>query len=222
MAPYIMGNGPRKAFVMAKEPSAGKTEASSWATGRMIKPMVEVDSFTLTAMHMRVTGLMIKLKVEEHTSTWTAPSTSVTGKKIDNTATELRPGQIMPNMRATMNMARSMESVHSSGRMAHLILVSSTTIISTAREFTHGLTTGFTKENGERIKCMAKERSHGQTEGSMSANMLKIRREAMANSSGLMDDATEASGSTGNNTGREPMSPAVAKKNMANGKTVRE
>ena len=91
-------------------------------------------------------------------------------------------------------MVRSTASELSSGPMALLILESFTTIISTAKASTLGLTIENTKATGEQTKCMAKVLSIGQMVESMLENTPKIRRKAMENSFGPMVDAIEVNG----------------------------
>jgi len=116
------------------------------------------------------------------------------GKKIDKMAMELKPGQIMLNMKEIMNLAKNMESELSNGRMAPLILVNSIIIIYMGKVFIPGLIIGNMKVNGEQIKCMEKEILHGLMVENMLENMLMIKRKAMANLYGQMDDAIGVNG----------------------------
>ena len=170
----------------------------------------------------RESGSMIKHKVEVHMSILTAPNTSETGKKIDSTDMVLRPGQIMPDMKVTMNSGRSTELEPSSGQMDLLILENSTIITSTAKVCTPGLTIENTRANGEPTRCMAKALSLGLTEESMSVSTLKTKRKATANLSGQMVDATEENGSTESSMEKDLLFPAQAKRNTVNGKTAKE
>ena len=68
-----------------------------------------------------------------------------------------------------------------------------------------GLTTEFTKENGDQTKCMEKERSHGPTVGNMLVSMPKIKSVVMENSYGQMEGAIEASGSMVSNMAKALM-----------------
>ena len=52
--------------------------------------------------------------------------------------------------------------------------------------------------------------------------MPKTRKRVTVNSSGQMADATEVNGSMENNMEKELTLPALAKKNMENGETVKE
>lgn len=71
--------------VRAKEPKSGKMAASTWATGKMTRRTVRVDSSTQMVTSLRVIGTMIRLMAAVFTSIWTALNISVIGKKIDNT-----------------------------------------------------------------------------------------------------------------------------------------
>ena len=82
---FTKENGLKKVSGLVKALKSGKTEASTWATGRMIKPTVREDSSTLTVMSTRENGKMIRLMEEEPTNMLTAQSMLVTGKKTDNT-----------------------------------------------------------------------------------------------------------------------------------------
>jgi hypothetical protein len=62
----------------------------------------------LTEMSTKVIGLMIRLKEEELMNIWMVLNTWENGEKIANTDMESRVGQIMPNMKAIMNMERNM------------------------------------------------------------------------------------------------------------------
>jgi len=117
-----------------------------------------------------------------------------TGKRIANTAMESKTGQIMPGMRATTNLERSIVLVLLSGLMALLTLVNSITTTSMERECTHGQTTENTRENGEPTRCTAKVPLPGLMAESTSESMPRIRRKATENSSGQMADAIEENG----------------------------
>jgi len=131
-------------------------------------------------------------------------------------------GQMLPNMRATTNSAKSMESVLLSGPTDQPISVNSIITISTGKVFTLGQITGSTKENGGPTKCTVRELLHGLMAESILVSMLKTRKRAMESSYGLTVAATEANGSTENSMVRAPMSLVLAKKNTANGKTEKE
>ena len=69
----------------------------------MIKQMEREGLFMLMEIYMKEIGLMIKRREEGFMSTWMEPSILETGKKIDNTAMELRLGQMELNMKEIMN-----------------------------------------------------------------------------------------------------------------------
>lgn len=167
-------------------------------------------------------GSTIRHMVVELTSIWTVPNTSATGKRINSMAMVSKPGQMLPNMKATTNSARSMESVLLSGPTDQPTSVNSIITISTEKEFTLGPTTASMKENGEPTKCTVKVLLHGLTEESILVSMPKTRKRATESSYGLMVAAIEANGSTVNNMVRAPMSLVLAKKNTVNGKTEKE
>ena len=170
MEPYTTVSGPNKDFAREKASNSGKMAASTKATGKETKPMATGDSSTLMATVIMVIGSTIRHMVVELTSIWTVPSTSATGKKTNSTAMVSKPGQMLPNMRATTNSAKSMGSVPLSGPTDQPILANSIITISTEKVFTLGPTTGNTKENGEPTKCTAKELLHGLTEESTKVN----------------------------------------------------
>jgi len=153
----------------------------------------------LTVMSMKVTGSMIRLKDEELMNIWMVPNTWENGEKIANTDMESRVGQTMPDMKAITNMERNMELVLSNGAMAHLTSGNFIITIFTARVFTLGQTTESMKENGAPTKCTEKELSLGPMGVNMSENTLKTKNVVTVNSSGLMEDVTEANGLTVSN-----------------------
>ena len=222
MVPSITVSGPSKDFVREKEFNSGKTAANTKAIGKEIKPMATVDSFMLMATVTMVIGSTIRHMVVEHTSIWTVPNTSATGKRINSTAMVSKHGQMLPNMRATTNSAKSMESVPLSGPTDQPILENSIITISMEKVFTLGPTTASTKVNGEPTKCTVKELLPGLTEESISVSTPRTRKRAMESSYGLMVAATEANGSMENSMVRAPTSLVLAKKNTVNGKTEKE
>jgi hypothetical protein len=68
-------------------------------------------------MFTKVSGSMIKLMAAAHMSIWMEHNTPVNGERINSMVSVLKHGQMVPNMRATMNTARNMEQALSSGRM---------------------------------------------------------------------------------------------------------
>jgi hypothetical protein len=160
-------NGQKTVFDMEKELKHGKTVVSIQDTGREIRLLVKEDLYMLMEMLMKAIGIMIRLRAEALMSTLIMQSTLETGKKTDNTATELKLGLIMQNTKETTNTARSMESAHLNGQMAHLILVNFSTIISMEKVSIPGQITEFTKVNGEPTKCTEKELLHGLTVANM-------------------------------------------------------
>jgi hypothetical protein len=222
MEPFTTVSGPNKDFERGKAFSFGKTVASMKAIGKETKPMATEDSFTLMATVTTEIGSTIRRMVVEPTSIWTVPSTSATGKRINNTAMVSKLGQMLPNMRATTNSAKSMESVPLSGPTDQPILENSIITISMEKVFTLGPTTASTKVNGEPTKCTVKELLPGLTEESISVSTPRTRKRAMESSYGLMVAAIEANGSTENSMVRAPTSLVLAKKNTVNGKTEKE
>jgi hypothetical protein len=101
-------------------------------------------------------------------------------------------------------MERSTVLELSSGLMAHLTSVNFTTIIFTAKVFTHGQIIENMRANGEPIKCMVKVHLLGQMEESTLENMPKTRKRVTENLFGQMADATEVNGSMENNMEKEP------------------
>ena len=104
---------------------------------------------------------MTRLMEEAPIFIWTGLNTMVTGEKISNTGMELRPGQMVQSMRATMNMVRSMALVLSSGQIIHNILVNFTITIFMEKGFILGVMAVDMRVNGKIIKCMGKEHSLG-------------------------------------------------------------
>ena len=127
-------------------------------------------------------------------SIWMELNTWVNGEKIANTDMEQRVGQTMQNMKVITNMGKNMVLVLSNGAMAPHTQVNFIITISMAKAYTLGQTTESMKENGDRIKCTAKVLSPGLTGVNTSANTQKTKNVATVNSSGLMEDATEANG----------------------------
>ena len=165
---------------------------------------------------------MTKPMAEELISIWMEQLIVVTGKKINSMATESRRGQMQLSMKATTNTARSMESALLSGLMVLHTSENFTIIIFMARASIPGQIIENTRENGGLIKCMEKALSFGQILESISESTLKTRKRVTENSSGQMEGLTEESGSTENNTAKERISQAQAKKNTENGGTVKE
>ena len=93
------------------------------------------------------------------------------GKKTSSMDMELKLGQMVQNMKGTMNTERNMEQVHLNGLMDQCILVNSIIIIFTERVFIHGATEENTKVNGETIKCTERELLPGLMGVSMLENM---------------------------------------------------
>jgi hypothetical protein len=61
---------------------------------------------------------MIKLMAAAHMFIWMEHNTPVNGERINSTVSVWKHGLMVPNMKATMNMARNMEQALSSGLMA--------------------------------------------------------------------------------------------------------
>ena len=222
MVPFTTVNGLNKAFEREKVFSSGKMVVSTKAIGKETKPMATEDLSMLMATVTTVIGSTIRHTVVELTSIWTEPNTSVTGKRINSTAMESKPGQMLLNMKVTTSLAKSMESVPSSGLTDQPILGNSIITIFMEKVFTLGPTTVSMKENGEPTKCTEKELSHGLMEENTSVSMLKIRKKATESLYGQTVAATEANGSTENSTVKAPTSQVLAKKNMVSGRTVKE
>ena len=191
---HITASGLRRDSVKAKVFSCGKTAVSTKAIGKTIKLMDKEDLSMLTETVTSVSGSTIRLMAEVPTNIWTALIMLETGKKINNTATALRHGQMLPSMRVTTSTERSTVSEPLSGLMALPISENFIITTSTAREFTHGLTTESTRANGALTKCMERERLPGLTTVSTSGSTPKIRRRAMENLSGQTAGAIGANG----------------------------
>jgi hypothetical protein len=137
-------------------------------------------------MFTKANGSMTRLMVRVPIPIWMELNTTVTGRRTNNMGLVSRHGQMVQNMRAIMNMGRSMVPVHSSGQMAPSISENSIIITSMARESIHGVTAENTKANGETTRCTEKVPLLGLMAENMWENMLMIKSRAMVNSSGLM------------------------------------
>jgi hypothetical protein len=203
----------------AKESKSGKMVLSIRVTGKMTRQMERADSSMLMATSMRVSGITIKPREGAPTNTQMAPSILVIGRKIDSTVTALKPGQTMPSTRATTSKERSTALELSNGLIPLRTSVSFIIITFMARASTRGPTEEFTRANGEPTKCTEKALLPGRMAGSMSESTVKTRKEVMENSSGQMVAATEESGTTVNNTEKDPTLRRQVRKSMASGRT---
>ena len=84
----------------------------------------------------------------ESTAIWMELNTKASGKKISNTETVLKRGQMVRDMKASISRARSMESANLPGLMAVFIKGSSLKTISKVLENTTGLTEESTTGHG--------------------------------------------------------------------------
>ena len=139
-------------------------------------------------------GLMIKRTEEGLTNIWMEPTIVGIGKRTSNMGTELKPGQMQPNMKEITSMAKSTGLEPSNGRMDPLTSENSITIIFMEKAFTHGLIIGNMRVNGVQIKCTGKEHLHGPILENTLENMQKIKRKDMENSSGLTVAVTGENG----------------------------
>jgi len=97
---------------------------------------------------------------------WTGQSTTGTGAKINNMATELRPGLMAQSTKVTTNTERNMVLVHSGGRTTLSTLESFTITTYTGRAFIPGAMAGGMRASGKITKCTEKEPSLGLMEES--------------------------------------------------------
>ena len=123
---------------MVKVSRSGKMVPSMWVNGAKTKLMVKVNSYTLTAMSMRVTGLMIKPMASEPISMLMALCIKVSGETTYSMVMALRHGPIIPSTRAITNMDAS-----------------------TALELTIGMMGVCTQETGSKTKLVGWVFTHG-------------------------------------------------------------
>lgn len=100
------------------------------AGGRTIKPMARADSFMLTEMSTMATGKMTKPMVSVFTAIWMVQDMKVIGKKINNTARDWKPGQMVQVTREITWKAKSTAPADSHGQTAAHTLESSKKTIS--------------------------------------------------------------------------------------------
>ena len=136
-------------------------------------------------------------------------------------ATELKPGQTMPNTKERMRTVKNTESELSNGLTNQSISVSSSIIISMVKVFTPGLMVESMKVSGETIRCTAKAHSSGQMEESTSESILMTRSRDTVNSYGQMADATEENGAVVSRMERELTFLALVRRSMENGSRAR-
>jgi hypothetical protein len=109
-----------KRFVKEKEDKFGQMDPCMKDGGWIIKPMEKEDLFMPMVMYMMVNGLMIKLMDSVSIAILMEPSMRATGKKISNMEMDLRPGQMVQDMKVNMFKEKNMAKVNSLGLMAAL------------------------------------------------------------------------------------------------------
>ena len=120
-----------------------------------------------------------------------------------------------------MSMGRNMEQGPSSGQITRSILVSSITITSTGKGFTHGVMAGDMKVSGRTTRCMGKEPLLGPTAESMLESTLMIKSKAMGSLSGLMEDHIRETGIMENNMAKVSMLLHRELRSMESGKRAK-
>jgi len=90
---------------------SGKTAPSTKASGEMTRQTVMESSFTQTATSTKEPGSTTKLTAMEHIDMLMELLMLETGLKISNMVEVWRIGQMVPSMKASIRMERSMEMV---------------------------------------------------------------------------------------------------------------
>lgn len=149
---------------------------------------------------MKENGLTIKLTEKEHTFIKMGQNILVNGMKTNKTVTELKPGLMVPVLKALTSMEKSMAVALSNGLTNPCLLVSSTTTTFMERECICGLMVENTKVTGRKIKCMVAALLLGVMDANTWVSMLKIKSMDMESLSGLMVVPTKVTGKTASNT----------------------
>ena len=118
-------------------------------TGLIIRLMAMVDSSTQMEMFIKVNGQTMLLMDKENTSIQMALNTLVNGKMINKMVMVLKPGQMEPDTKAIMSMAKNLDKAIFPGTMDLVILVTFKKIRFKAKVPIHGLTADVTSETGK-------------------------------------------------------------------------
>ena len=135
----------------AKAHKHGLTALSTLEFGKTIKQVGWVDFLKLMAMCIMANGNMIKRMGLGSICIATVANTSANGKTIYLTATAMKLGTTIQNIRAFIARAANMDSVYTSGRTDQNIQGSGIRMIWKGLEYMNGRTVGVTKDIGIRV-----------------------------------------------------------------------
>jgi len=176
----------------------------------------------LTGTYMMVHGKMTRLTGMESTRTWTAPGTKGSGRRTSSTGRALRHGLMVPHMRATTLMGRSMGAASSHGPTGALIMGSFMRITLKARGFINGQMAESMMEIGKTTRWRDMGSLPGPTVADMKENTWMIKKKARAHSSGLMVANTTVIGKMGSSMGSASTRVLPEKPNVESGMRARE
>ena len=108
-----------------------------------------VDSSTQMEMFIKVNGKTTLLMDKENTSIQMALNMQVNGKMINKTGMVSKPGQMEPDTKAIMSMAKNLVKAIFPGTTDLNILVISKKIRFKEKDNIHGLTADVTSETGK-------------------------------------------------------------------------
>ena len=145
---FTRDNGQKMVLGTDEESNFGLMGPNMRDGGKMTWQMAKVDLFTPMVMFTLAIGLTIKLMVMETILIWMVPNTKENGKKINSTDTELKHGQTVLAIKASTNMAKSMEEESLIGLMVQNTMANFSTTTFMVKELIYGLTCENTQVTG--------------------------------------------------------------------------
>lgn len=144
------------------------------------------------------------------------------GKMINKKDMVQKFGQMEQNTKEITSKEKNKVKDNFIGQMDLSMMDSLVTIISMAKEYTHGLMVELIKVNGKIIKWMESENSFGLMEENIMEIILRISNTDLVNLNGLMAENTKAAGKMENRMVRVFMSTQVENRRQENGQMEKE
>ena len=202
MGLYILDSGLAPAGT-ATESKPGLTEPSTKASGKIARPADTENSGMLKAISSKAPGWKIKLMGKESTLTSTGQGLKGSGKMTFRTVSELKPGQMGADIRASTSRAASTGSECMYGMMEVCLLGSGMRTKSMEEECTPGSMGGSMTENGSTTTCTAMEFMYGKMDASTRESTDSTKSMGRVPMCGLMVGSISEAGETANSTEKE-------------------